>query len=161
MTPPAATDGVQGLFDAALKLLSRREHSRFELQQKLSGRFPGADFDALFERLHRFGYQSDQRFAETFARSRVRRGYGPLRIRSELQQRGIGKALIDDVLEQIGADWCALAAGQLRYRFHSPVSAALPREQRLKEVARRQRYLFQRGFPASLIQQVLDARDFE
>jgi len=155
----SGTDKAQALFGAALELLSRREHSRFELRQKLADKFPGADFDALFERLGELNYQSDQRFAEVFARSRAQRGQGPLRIHRELQQRGIGNALIASALEQTEVDWFALAAEQLRRKFRTPVSAALPREQQLKERARRQRYLAYRGFPADAIHWALDAAD--
>ncbi|MFC6635187.1 regulatory protein RecX [Microbulbifer taiwanensis] len=152
-------DRAQALFGAALELLTRREHSRLELRQKLADKFPGADFDTLFERLQELNYQSDRRFAEVFVRSRVQRGQGPLRIRRELQQRGIGSDLIAAALEQAQADWFALAAEQLQRKFRSPVSSALPREQQIKERARRSRYLAYRGFPVDAIHWALDAED--
>ncbi|MBB3061692.1 RecX family transcriptional regulator [Microbulbifer rhizosphaerae] len=152
-------DKAQALYGAALELLSRREHSRLELREKLADKFPGADFDALFQRLQDLNYQSDHRFAEVFARSRVQRGQGPLRIRRELQQRGVEGDLINNALEQLEADWFALAAEQLQRKFRSPVSSALPRDQQLKERARRQRYLAYRGFPADAINWALDAEE--
>ncbi|KUJ81671.1 RecX family transcriptional regulator [Microbulbifer flavimaris] len=148
---------AQALFSAALELLSRREHSRRELREKLSGKFPDADFDALFLRLQELNYQSDQRFAELFARSRVQRGQGPLRIRRELQQRGVSADLIERALELLQEDWFQLAAELLQRKFRGPVSEALPREQQLKERARRQRYLAYRGFPSDAIHWALDA----
>ncbi|SHG01147.1 regulatory protein [Microbulbifer donghaiensis] len=159
MSSSDKTTNAQALFGAALELLTRREHSRFELKQKLADKFPGADFDALFERLHELNYQSDRRFAEVFARSRVQRGQGPLRIRRELQQRGIGSELIGGALEQADADWFALAAEQLQRKYRTPISAALPRERQLKERARRSRYLAYRGFPADAINWALDAEE--
>ncbi|MCW8128323.1 regulatory protein RecX [Microbulbifer halophilus] len=152
-------DEARALFGAALELLARREHSRRELREKLAGKFPDADFEALFERLRELNYQSDGRFAEVFARSRVQRGQGPLRIRRELQQRGVDDDLIENALEQAEADWFALAAEQLQRKFRTPVSAALSREQQLKERARRQRYLAYRGFPADAIHWALDAEE--
>ncbi|AMX02870.1 regulatory protein RecX [Microbulbifer thermotolerans] len=160
-TGTEAANSARALFDAALELLSRREHSRLEIRQKLSGRFPEADFDALFERLHQLNYQSDRRFAEVFTRSKIQRGYGPLRIRRELQQRGIHRDLIGDALEGVQVDWFALAAEQLQRRFHTPVSRALPREQQWKERARRQRFLANRGFSAEAIQWSLDAEGID
>ncbi|WP_323847281.1 regulatory protein RecX [Microbulbifer magnicolonia] len=153
------TDSAQALFGAALELLSRREHSRLELRQKLADKFPSADFEALFARLQELNYQSDRRFAEVFARSRVQRGQGPLRIRRELQQRGIGNDLIASALEQLEADWYTLAAEQMQRKFRTPVSAALPRAQQLKERARRSRYLAYRGFPADAINWALDVKE--
>ncbi|SDK72272.1 regulatory protein RecX [Microbulbifer yueqingensis] len=156
----SSDDTAQALFGAALELLARREHSCHELRQKLSVRFPSADFEALFGRLHELNYQSDQRFAEVFARSRVQRGQGPLRIRRELQQRGIGSALAGSAIDQLEADWYQLAVETLQRKFRLPISDALPRDQQLKERARRQRYLAYRGFPADAIQYALEAELF-
>ena len=151
---------AQALFGAALELLSRREHSCHELRQKLAERFPGADFDVLFQRLQELNYQSDQRFAEVFARSRVQRGQGPLRIRRELQQRGVHSDLASAALEQLDTDWYELAAEVLQRKFRTPLNNALPRDQQLKERARRQRYLAYRGFSADAIQSALEAEVF-
>lgn len=150
-------DPAQALFAAALELLSRREHSQRELRDKLRGKFPEADFDALFLRLQELNYQSDRRFAEVFARSRVQRGQGPLRIRRELQQRGVSAHLIESALESLEEDWFQLAAELLQRKFRTPVSEALSRELQLKERARRQRYLAYRGFPSDAIHWALDA----
>lgn len=150
-------DPAQALFAAALELLSRREHSQRELRDKLCGKFPEADFDALFLRLQELNYQSDRRFAEVFARSRVQRGQGPLRIRRELQQRGVSAHLIESALESLEEDWFQLAAELLQRKFRTPVSEALSRELQLKERARRQRYLAYRGFPSDAIHWALDA----
>ncbi|MEX2964392.1 regulatory protein RecX [Microbulbifer sp. TYP-18] len=147
----------RALFQAALELLSRREHSRQELCQKLANRFPGADFDSLFQRLEELNYQSDQRFAQVLARSRLQRGQGPLRIRRELQQRGVADDCIATALEQLEVDWYARAVEVLQRKFPVPVSPALPRERQLKECSRRQRYLAYRGFPGDAIQWALAA----
>lgn len=153
-------DPAQALFGAALELLARREHSRHELRQKLATRFPHADFDALFARLQELNYQSDQRFAEVFARSRVHRGQGPLRIRRELQQRGVASEIVGPALEALEADWFELATETLQRKFRAPISEAWPRDQQLKERARRQRYLAYRGFPADAVQYALEAELF-
>ncbi|WP_444930160.1 regulatory protein RecX [Microbulbifer sp. SSSA002] len=152
----SSADSAQALFGAALELLTRREHSCRELRQKLAAKFPGADFEALLERLQELNYQSDQRFAEVFARSRVQRGQGPIRIRQELQQRGVGGELIARALEQLEVDWFELAAEMLQRKYRASISAEFPRDQWLKERARRQRYLAYRGFPADAIGWALD-----
>jgi regulatory protein len=158
MTP--AENPAQALYTAALELLSRREHSCLELRRKLADRFPDADFDALLSRLQELNYQSDRRFAEIFTRSRIQRGQGPLRIRRDLQQRGIGNELILNALEQQNADWYQLAAEQLERKFRAPISAALPRDQQLRERARRQRYLAYRGFPTDAVMAAVDNQAF-
>lgn len=149
-------DQAQALYNAALELLSRREHSALELRRKLADRFPDTDFEPVLARLRELNYQSDRRFAEVFTRSRVQRGQGPLRIRQELQQRGISVPLIESALGQAEADWYALAQAQLQRKFPVPVSRALPREQQLRERARRHRYLASRGFPADAIRAAVE-----
>ncbi|WP_299588770.1 regulatory protein RecX [uncultured Microbulbifer sp.] len=154
----SSADPAQALFGAALELLTRREHSQLELRRKLAGKFSDADFEALFERLQDLNYQSDQRFAEVFARSRVLRGQGPVRIRQELQQRGITSELLSHTLERLEVDWFALAQEQLQRKYHSLINMALPRDQQAKERARRQRYLAYRGFPSDAIRWALDEK---
>ncbi|WP_242524047.1 regulatory protein RecX [Microbulbifer salipaludis] len=156
-----STDTFQTLFNHALELLSRREHSCHELRQKLAKKHPLDDFDAVLLRLQELNYQSDQRFAEVFCRSRVQRGQGPIRIRQELQLRGIHSALAQAVMEQLqeGVDWFELALEQLQRKFRRPISPSLDRQQQAKERARRQRYLAYRGFPSDAIQYAIAELD--
>jgi regulatory protein len=126
---------------AAMDLLARREHGRRELMEKLSRRFDDLDaVAAALEQLAREGLQSDQRFAEVFVHSRAQRLYGPLRIRQELQQRGIAAELIAAALEESGIDWLE-RLGRLQQGRFGDVPAA-----DAKERARRLRFLQQRGF---------------
>ena len=71
-------------------MLARREHSRRELTQKLTEKsFEKADIEELLNEFVALNWQSDQRFAESYSRSRLRNGYGPIRIQYELRERGI------------------------------------------------------------------------
>lgn len=153
------SEQASALFSAAIDLLSRREHSCHELRQKLAAKFPEADFEAVLQRLQSLNYQSDQRFAEVFARSRVQRGQGPLRIRQELQVRGVSSSLIQDCMTQMEQelDWFELAAEQLRRKFRTPINEALTRNLQHKERARRQRHLAYRGFSSDAINWALQA----
>ncbi len=94
----------------ALDLLARREHSVAELRAKLVVReFDPDDIDAAIERLVADGLVSDDRFAAAFVAYRIRRGQGPIRIRGELQQRGVAGELIDLHLDSADVDWIELA----------------------------------------------------
>ncbi|WP_299599254.1 regulatory protein RecX [uncultured Microbulbifer sp.] len=162
--PRESADAFQALFTHALDLLSRREHSCHELRQKLGKKHPLGDFDAVLLRLQELNYQSDQRFAEVFCRSRVQRGQGPLRIRQELQLRGIPSPLLQATMDQLQeeVDWFELALEQLQRKFRRPIDPALDRLKQAKERARRQRYLAYRGFFGDAIQYAiaeLDAAD--
>jgi len=129
---------------AALDILGRREYSRRELVTKLSARF---DLPALtleihiaLDRLAVDGYQSDERFAEVFIRSRRARGYGPLFIEQELRQRGVSADLIARAVNRGDAEWRALAGDQKRKKFGTGTVTALT------EKAKVARFLRYRGF---------------
>src|SRR5699024_9112189 len=89
-----------------LEMLARREHSAWELQRKLAARGYQSDVvEAALLELCRDNLQSDQRFTESYIRSRIERGFGPRRIAAELRERGISKALIADYLEREESQW--------------------------------------------------------
>ena len=92
--------------DIAYRYLVRREHSCKELRDKLFRKGIPSDVIAkAVEELDGEGLVSDQRFGEAFTRSRISNLYGPLKIRAELMKRGIGSALIDQILAQHSDIW--------------------------------------------------------
>lgn len=94
---------------AAINLLSRREYSRHELYQKLIARTPSETYLLqLLDQLAQAGYQSDQRFTESFIRSRINRGLGQMRIERELKEKGIEQDLIEQGFT-VEIDWFELA----------------------------------------------------
>ncbi len=134
----------------ALNLLARREHSRLELARKLRQRgMAGADLEQVLNELAAARLLSDTRFAEEYARSRAGRGYGPVRIRAELRERGIDDAGIQAALAELGEDWCRQAREARQRRFGAEPPADL------KERARQSRFLQQRGFSPEQIRQAL------
>ena len=138
-------------YEAAIKLLARREHSRLELARKLDRK--GHDAEAVTEALDAAeaeGLLSDERFAESYARARQEKGYGPVRIRAELRERGVTAELAGRCLEALDADWRALAGAVREKRF----GAGKPRE--AAERARQSRFLQYRGFDADLVRRLLD-----
>jgi len=98
----------------AYRLLGAREHAVEELRQKLQRKWPDGDVDGLVEALVEEHLLSDQRFVESFVRSRIQRSQGPLKIRSELRARGVSDALIGAELDGPRHDWTDLAAVWLR-----------------------------------------------
>lgn len=143
------SDPKQYLKERALKLLARREHSRLELWRKLEKAAESADLLAqVLDELASEDWQSDERFAESFSRQRIEAGYGPLRIRSELEQRGVSgdsqalSTLADD-------DWVSMALEQRQRRF----GADAPRD--WKDKGRQGRFLAQRGYSRSQVEKAL------
>jgi regulatory protein len=136
---------------AAVRLLSRREHSRAELARKLAARgVPEALVDEVLESLAARRLQSDARYAESLVASRIGRGQGPVRIRRELAERGVAATLIDAALEAADTDWSGLARETRARRF----GAQVPGE--WKERVRQSRFLEYRGFSGEQIRHALE-----
>ncbi|MBS7458852.1 regulatory protein RecX [Coralloluteibacterium stylophorae] len=135
------TRGTTDARSRAVALLARREHSRRELERKLRSKgFESGEVTAAIEDLADRGWQGDARFADTLVRTRVAGGYGPLRIRMELEQHGVEAAAGEAAMADV-ADWRGLACDVARRRW----SAGLLRSdhaQRRKAVE----FLVRRGF---------------
>ncbi|WP_445401106.1 regulatory protein RecX [Zobellella sp. An-6] len=144
--------GPQQLWDCALRLLSRRDHSRRELAQKLRQRgFEPALIEQALNRLEQQHWLEEQRFATVQVRQHILKKHGPLRIRAELQRKGIGPSDIERALAEAAADWFELA--ELCYRARFMPAGRLD----IKEKARRIRYLQARGFGPEHIRHALEA----
>jgi len=83
--------------------------------------------------------------AETYVAERVRKGFGPVRIRQELRQRGLPDELIEPHLERTRKEWQEALAAAHDKKFGST------RASNVKERAKRSRFLEYRGFPVDLI----------
>jgi regulatory protein len=133
----------------AVELLARREHSRLELERKLAARgFPEAVIAPALDALEHSGVLAATRFTESFIRSRLAKGQGPVRIRAELAERGVGDAA--ELLRGSDIDWLATARAVLRKRF----GAEPPRDYR--ERAKQARFLQYRGFTADQVRAALE-----
>lgn len=150
MTDPAAQDPHAQALGMAYNLLAARDHSRLELRRKLARRVPEeAVVEAVLADLESRGLVSDQRFAEAYVDQRCRKGFGPLRIRAELAERGVDGEVVTNCLDLDESVWRELLADVASRKFGtSPVTGR-------RELARQGRFLEQRGFPVSLIRRYL------
>ncbi len=143
-----ATD--KDTYQAALRLLTRREHSQAELITKLMQRgHEHTDIENVLTRLQTEGLQSDERFVQAYVRSRSERGMGPTRIRQELQQRGINEELLAAVDINAQDTWEEQIAAVYRKKFKDwvPITFA--------ERAKCMRFLQYRGFTTEQINKFL------
>lgn len=143
------TDSANQIYHSALGLLARREHSSYELQQKLLQRFPSASdaIHSVLMRLTEEGYQSDNRYVEAYVRSRLSKGYGPQRLRQELRLRGIDNSLIEAAFSQVGGEGKSIES--LVHLWRKKFKC-LPRDSR--EKSRQINFLRYRGFSSSDIE---------
>ena len=125
----------------AMDLLSRREHSVYELTRKLKQReFEIDEIDAAIATLQQDNLQSDSRFTESIVNSKINAGFGPIKIRYELRQKGISDDLVDDYFSSLEVDWNLRMAEQRIKKF----GEAIPVE--YKEKMKQARFLQNRGF---------------
>jgi len=135
---------------SALASLSMREHSVYELSEKLKRKeYEQASIDIIIKECLGDNYLNDQRFAEIFWRSRARKGFGPKKISMELSQRGIGSIMADETAQQGELDFDKVIKAIYFKKFKG--SEIIDFKDKLK----RQNYLYQRGFDMDLIKIVI------
>ena len=135
--------------EACLLYLMRREHSQQELLQKVFAKgFVKQDIVPVIDELIEQGLQSDARFAESYARSRVHKGFGPLRIQAELKQRGVSDCPFDMAVEDIAGSWQELLVQVYSKKYGNETVLDV------KEKLKRSRFLLQRGFPNELVRRL-------
>lgn len=130
-------------------MLARREHSEQELHLKLITRgFDSEAVSLLLAQLKAEGLQSDERFTDSYVHNRIERGYGSLRIKRELRERGVADELIEAILDETEEQWLRRITDVREKKFGKSAPA------NYKEQARQSRFLQQRGFSGELIRQL-------
>ena len=134
----------------AVRLLSRREHSAFEIRDKLLKRdFDSEEIDRVIIELQQGGWLSDERFAEAYIRMRQLKGFGPVRIAMELNERGVKEHIVDDYLHANDDSWRQTLEQQYRKKYKDK-----PIED-YSDKAKRIRFLQYRGFALDVIYQIV------
>jgi regulatory protein len=144
-------DGATQLRVRALRLLTRRDYCRAELQAKLAGDAESAEqLDAVLDRLQEERLLSDQRYAAQRVVARAGR-YGNTRLRQELRQKGVGDEEIAAALPEGGDESERCRAVWARKFGELPHSA--------EDRARQMRFLQYRGFSGEAIRRVMSGLD--
>jgi len=153
--PPLKPDSnkpERSIRNTAFDILARREHTRLELTRKLKAKdFTESEIEDILEYLIHEGLQSDERYAESYVQMRRRRGYGPLKIKQELQQRGVPLDLVDAYVDFYDEVWLETACQAYEKKYGGKVLDS-PNER-----AKRMRFLQSRGFTGDIIQKTFDS----
>ncbi|MSS76125.1 MAG: regulatory protein RecX [Methyloglobulus sp.] len=129
-----------------LRLLTRRDHSRKEIQLKMAVKdYESSQVSAVIDDLAQQGWQDDTRYAESYARMRSHKGFGPIRIAYELQQQGIEAHTVDKVLQATSDNWLNLMEQVYNKKYPGPL--AMDSNERAKRI----RFLLHRGFSSAII----------
>jgi regulatory protein len=103
----SAADELLSAKHKVAELLARREHSRFELSNKLQKRqFSNDAITKALDTFQNSNLLNDRRFAEIWIRNRIRRkSEGPIKLKAALTQKGVAEELIEDMLlREYGAE---------------------------------------------------------
>lgn len=137
----------------ALNYLTRREHSRLELERKLLVKGYAEDvIQSVLEKLNSKNLQSEERFAANYTKARASRGYGPVRIALELRERGVNDSDINEALNNYNEQdesWSELAVKVRRKKFGSSLPAKYSQEHK-KQI----QFLYYKGFSNEQISSV-------
>jgi regulatory protein len=139
---------------AALRILTRRDHSRYELVLKLKQRgFSRQDIDHAVSACEEYDYIDDLRTAKVYIRQLKRKGYGKKRIHLELIKKGLKGDRIAKILDE------SVSATDESEAAERVLKKNLKRFEREKDLQRRRdkiyRFLQARGFSRDVITEII------
>ncbi|MHB1942156.1 MAG: regulatory protein RecX [Acidiferrobacteraceae bacterium] len=149
MQKPIEPIEPNALYRKAVRALARREYAVAELRKRLSDAAPADEVESVLSLLCRAGLLSDARYAAVRSATARRRGWGPVRLRRELETRGVAAETVNEVVGDSARRWVEEAAQVRRRRF----GADMPKTP--AETARQIRFLQGRGFTMEQIRRVL------
>jgi len=134
----------------AVRLLSRREHSALEIRDKLVKReFDDKEITQAIADLIEGDWLSDERFAEAYIRMRQIKGFGPIRISIELNERGVDESIVEACLNARDTLWAQSLVEQYKKKYKNKAV------EDYSDKAKRIRFLQYRGFALDAIYQVV------
>ena len=96
-------DAFKVVYNKALDIISRREHSQKELTEKLLNKFSEEEIvNSVINNLVEKNLLNDTRYSEAYVVSRKRKGFGPKKIMYELIARGVIENIAYDAIENEG-----------------------------------------------------------
>ena len=145
-----STEAFIIVYNKSLDLVSRREHSRHELMQKLDKRYPNTTpiIEDVLDKLETNKILDDERFAEMYLSSRARKGFGPKKIEMELHSKKVDSFFISNAVEAY-ENWLENAQRELKKKFKDQKPTDYQSKMKQKQ------FLFTRGFSSLIIDKIL------
>ena len=133
-----------------IRLLADREHSRLEMRRKFLARDydPGV-VEEVLRSLEKQGLLSDERFTEQYINVLRRKGFGPVRIRALLRERGINDTMISEWVDHREDEWRHLMIQTARRKFGDSKGGDFSQKSKIA------RFLEYRGYPEFMIRDYL------
>ena len=141
-------DIFNAVYNKALDLLSRREHSSKEIREKLILRFDDiVIINSVITKLEENNLINDIRFAEAYVSSRKRKGFGPKKIAFELLSKGVSESVANRMIDEEGG-WKRAAKLAFTKKFKNGLSSDV------KNSLKQKSFLKNRGFGFKEIESV-------
>ena len=117
-----------------------------EIRDKLLKRdFEEEEIAQAISELKQGGWLSDERYAEAYIRMRQQKGFGPIRIAMELNERGVDESIVEAFIDDSEESWQQILERQYLKKYKNrPVED-------YNDKAKRIRFLQYRGFPLDAI----------
>ena len=133
-------DFFSNIYNQALDVISRREHSEKEIKNKLLKKFDNAELiDEVISKLIKNNLINDVRYAQMYVLVRKRKGFGPKKNEFELMARGINDSSSSIAIIEEGS-WKEAAQKAFNKKFKKGAS------NEFKERNKQKSFLQNRGF---------------
>ena len=133
-------DAFKVVYNKALDIISRREHSQKELIGKLLNKFSEEEIvNSVINNLVKKNLLNDTRYSEVYVVSRKRKGFGPKKIMYELIARGVIENIAYKAIENEGG-WKDAASKVFNKKFKKGKAIDF------KELNKQKAFLQNRGF---------------
>lgn len=118
----APAKDIEAVKRSAFWHLGRRDHSEFELRQKISRKTTNQDWiDTVIKDCFHYGYLDDNRFMENFIRNCQHKGFGVTRIKRDLQLKGIPSSTVTTALNDSKFDYINSAFSLLKNKYSQSI----------------------------------------
>ena len=133
-------DAYKAIYNKALDIISRREHSQKELSDKLIKKFNIPEsVESVIHGLLEKNLLNDYRYSESYVVARKRKGFGPKKIGYELVSRGVNENIASKVIDAEGG-WNEAALKAFNKKFKAGIGSDF------KEQNKQKVFLQNRGF---------------
>ena len=133
-------DAYKAIYNKALDIISRREHSKKELTDKLAKKYDFPELvDSVIYGLLEKNLLNDYRYSESYVVARKRKGFGPKKIGYELISRGVNENTVSEVIDAEGG-WNDAALKAFNKKFKAGIGKDF------KEQNKQKIFLQNRGF---------------
>jgi len=136
-------DAYKAIYNKALDIISRREHSQKELSDKLIKEFNIPELvDSVIHGLLEKDLLNDYRYSESYVVARKRKGFGPKKIGYELVSRGVNENTALEVIDAEGG-WNEAALKAFNKKFKAGIGADFKQQNKQKVFLQNRGFSFQ------------------